>query len=64
MLTDYFKLHHHKLQMKVFSDIYLQLDLINNYLKDLADDPVERFILRIMVSYVIDWVIYLFIGYS
>jgi len=40
MLTDYFVLHHHKLQIEGLSDIYPQLDLLNNYLKDLADDPV------------------------
>jgi len=43
--------------MELLSDIYRQRVLLNNYLKDLANDPVDTFILRIMVSYFVDLVV-------
>jgi len=43
--------------MELLSDIYRQRVLLNNYLKDLADYPVDTFILRIMVSYFVDLVV-------
>ena len=50
-------LSRHKLQMELLSDIYRQLVLHNNYLKDLVHVPVDTFILRIMVSYFVDFVV-------
>jgi len=41
--------------MELLSDIYRLPVLLNNYLKDLADDPVDTFILRIIVCKVVGY---------